>query len=233
MSEFVSLGDTVYFGMTVHNPSGSVSNLMNADTTPVWASYVDASDTIKQQGTFTLRTGIVGTYRASLVASAANGYASGNYVEIHASGVANNVQGRAIIKSFVINDVFDCNVVQISGQRINYSDVAGPIYFAGIKFIHDGITPSDEYVVQWFKNSTPLASGQVTNAALSVYNTNSNSSLFTHKVLNYQSINHGTLRYNEVTNIAVSGEPYLAVASGTIDGATRTWTNPIGLDYLS
>lgn len=232
MSEFVSLGDTVYFGVTVHNPSGGA--LINADTTPVWSSFINSSDTIVQQGNFTLRTGIVGTYRANLIASAANGYSSGNYVEIHASGVVGGIQGRSIVKTFVINDVFDCNVVQVSGININYPDIVpNPIYFAGIKFIHDGITPNDEYVVQWFKNSTPLGSGQVTNASLSVYNTNSNSSLFMNKVLNYQSVSHGGLRYNEVTNIAVSGEPYLAVASGTIDGATRVWTNPIGLDYLS
>lgn len=230
--EFVSLSDTVYFGCTIHNPSGGA--LINADTTPVWNSFINNSDTITQQGNFTGRTGMVGTYRANLVASAANGYASGNYVEIHASGVVGGVQGRAIIKTFVINDVFDCNIVQVSGTPIAYTDlVPNPIYFAGIKFVHDGITPDDEYIVQWFKNSTPLASGQVTNGALSVYNTSANGSLFINKRTDYQSVSHGAMRYNEPTNIAVSGEPYLAVASGTIDGATRVWTNPIGLDYLS
>lgn len=148
------------------------------------------------------------------------GTVDSNIVSVNGSGVSVATQ-------------FDANVVAVSGTRVHYTDVVPTIYFAGIKFVHDGITPSDDYVVQWFKNSTPLGSGQVTNPALSVHNTNSNSSLFTNQALAYQSVSHGALRYNEPTNIAASGEPYLAVASGTIDGSVRTWTNPIGIDYLS
>lgn len=435
MSEFVRIDDTVRFGVTSHNPSGGA--LINADETPRWYSYINSSDTIVQQGDFTLRTGLTGTYRGSFAATLANGYASGDYVEIHASGKVNGAVGREIIKTFVINDLFDVNVLRvnnssistrtaglfdvnieriqntgvsstapgmlnvnleriqntsaisstngilnvnltainntnavstvaglldvniariqnsgvsstvpgmlnvnleriqsvaaisttagtldvnltkinntaasattagildvniariqntgvvstipglldvniirvsgtpvtlttgidtnlthISGVPVGLSDyienkvwnaplithlnnetfgsglakISSDLYFANIKFVKDSNVPNDEYTVQWFKNTTLVASGQVTNPAISIYKTDgTNTSLFTNKVLNWTNVNTGTLRGNESVTLVVSGEPYLAITSGVLDGVNRVWSNLIGLDYL-
>ena len=231
MSEYVELGDVVRFGITTHNPSGGA--LINTDETPRWSTYINANDTPTQEGAFTQRTGLTGTYRGTITASVGNGYAAGDFVEIHASGRVTGIIGRAVIKSFVIDDLYKTNIISVSGTRVHYNDIVAPaVYFAGIKFVKDSTVPRDEYIVQWFKNSIPLASGQVTNPALSIYRTSDNTSLFTNAVLNHFSVSHGGLRYNEPTNLAVSGEPYMAIASGTIDGSTRVWNNPIGLDYL-
>lgn len=247
--EYISIDDIIYFGVTTSNPSGGA--LTNTDVTPRWYTFLNGSDTIIQQGDLTLRTNLIGTYRGNTTVSLINGYSSGDYCEVHVSGTIGGILGRAIVKSFVIDDLYKANVtkidgvvagqaivkaniVQISGTQINYSDlVPNDLYYANIKFIRDSTVIDDEYTVNWFKNATPLESGQVTNAALTIYKTSDSTSLFTNKVLNYYSVNHGALRYNEPTNIQTSGEPYLAVASGTINGSTRLWKNLVGLDYLS
>lgn len=294
--EYVALGDTVRFGITLTDPSGSLPVLINADETPRWYVYTTTSgDNPLMQGNFGLRTNLMGTYSGVFVASSANNFITGDFCEVHASGKVNNVVGRAIIKTFVLDDLYKANVIQVSGLYVtpstivdaNLTEINGSgivfydelpanmvkisgvsvatsnyvedkvwnarqdqhntnetfgsginkitqnLYFANIKFDKDSTVPQDEYNVNWFKNALPIVSGQITNPALSVFKTDgTNGSLFTNKVMNYANVNMGTVRYNEVTNLAVSGEVYLAVASGIIDGLTRTWQNLIGLDSL-
>lgn len=227
MAEYIKLNDTVRFGIITSNPA--TGQTASADATPAWFAYKNDSDTIVTSGFFTLRSGLVGTYRANFVASAANGFASNDFIEVQASALVGGIYNRAIVRSFVIDDIVDTNVVQVSGVTVQ---VASDVYYANIKLTKDGINNQDEYTVQWFKNSTVLASGDITNAAVSAYTTNSNNSLFTNKVLNYFSINHGGLRYNETANLIASGEAYLVITSGTIDGFTRTWSNICGIDSI-
>lgn len=254
--EYISLGDTVYFGATIHHPSGGY--LVNADETPKYFAFVNETDTPLVEGNFTTR-GIPGTYRGKFNVTSGNGFLKGNYVEIHASGKVDGVVGRAILKSFVINDVFDANIVQVSGEpatpmsdnaissavlNAQLSDYTSngtvgsglnkliqDIYFAGIKFVKDTANAQDEYAVQWFKNSIPLNNGAVTNPALSVQNLTGNTALFENAILTYNNVATGTLRYN-ASQVTASGEVYIVIASGTIDGQTRIWSNPIGIDYL-
>ena len=227
MSEFVSLSDTVRIGATLHHPSGGY--LVNGDVAPRYFVYKNDSDTEILAGAMTLRSGFVGTYRANFVASVGNGFAKNDYVEVQVSGMVDGIVGRCVLKTFVIDDVYDANVVKISGvPAVSPVD----IYFAGTKFVKDGSNNQDEYVVQWFKNSLPLGSGGVTNAAMSVFNTSNGVKLISDKILHLTTYN-GSLRASETVNLATSGEPYLLVTSGTIDAATRVWTNPIGIDYLS
>jgi hypothetical protein len=335
--EYVALGDTVRFGITIHHPSGSISNLVNSDETPRWFVYTTTSgDNPLMQGAFTARSNLIGTYQSNFACTGGNNFVTGDYVEVHASGKVNGVQGRAIIKTFVIDDVYlarlnapvsvsgtvssyltspvsvsgaveayltspvsvsgqvsaylsspvsvsgavqayltspvsvsgqvsayltnpvsvsgvvnanlvsingsgvieesiiDVNVVRVSGTDVHYNDIVNQnVYFANIKFIKDSVTPRDEYTIQWFKNAVPLASGGVTNAAISVYRADgTNTALLTNQQLAYTHISHGGLRYNETSNLAVSGEAYVVVTSGTIDASTRTWQNVVGLDYL-
>lgn len=255
-SEYVALGDIVRFGITTSNPSGGA--LTNTDITPMWYAFVNDSDTPLTSGNFTLRGGLTGAYRAKFTAGTTLGFNTSDYVEIHASGMVNGIPGRAVVKTFVIDDPYNSNLTQISGVTIansNYIEgrvwnaqqsqyntngtfgsglgfTSQSIYYANIKFIKDSVVPDDEYSAQWFKDANPLPSGRVTNSAISVYKTSDQNSLFTNQKLDYFSVNHGTMRYNEITTLAVSGEAYLASISGTIDGQTRVWTNIIGLDYL-
>jgi len=255
--EFVSLGDLVYFGITTHSPSG-IADLVNLDETPRYFMYKNASDTIVLQGNFILRDGLKGTYHASGTISTGNGFSTGDYVEVHASGKYNAVVNRDIIKTFVIDDTYNANLVKISGVDAGSSNyindkvwqanltqytgnntagsglnkIIADVYFANIKFVKDGTVPRDEYTIHWFKNSQQVGHSGVTNPALSVFRTNIGTALISNAVLNYNNEFNGSIRYNEPTNLATSGEPYLAVTSGVIDGAVRVWSNLVGLDYL-
>lgn len=412
MSEYIKLGDNVKFGVTIHHPVSGY--IVNTTIDPRWLVYRNTSDTPVLSGLFTLRTGLIGTYRGNFDASISNGFATNDYVEVHASGEVDGIIGRSIVRTFVIDDIFNVNLTQISGIDVNNSkyiadkvwderldqhtqnvtfgsginrlinnigvtvnsnivsinssglnnhilpvnlvEVSGlpvnislnqlvdniwdekirehltndsfgsginklvnnigttvnaniisinssglnnhilpvnvieisghsvinsiintnivqisghtvanaltklvddiwdesiinhttnntfgsglvgliqNLYFAAIKFVKDDYNNQDEYVVQWFKNDSPIYSGGVINPALSVYKTSDSTALFQNKKLNYYNVNTGSLRYNESGILAVSGEPYLAITSGLIDGSLRTWANPIGIGYLS
>lgn len=480
MSEYINLGDVTYFGITITHPSGGM--LVNADETPRYFLYKNASDTPLISANFVQRASLVGTYRGSGDITAGVGFAVGDYVEVHASGKVSGLVGRSIIKTFVVSDTFnvnvntwsgvpvnplnngnptvnvasftgvplatsinptiqnavwgarlsnlttndttgsglwrvglqlvDANVVRNSGHllaserfraiqsatwgarlsSLNINDTTGSglwrvglqnvdanvvrnsghllanqftpaiqqavwaarmtdwttnnttgsglgrsalniinsnviqwsgspvqqvnnglppvnvrawqghtsavqydgvfelpktvvrgyydtteadysaypagfydlyaeqtayllnanistytsngtvgsglnkicsnIYYAGIKFIKDAANNQDEYIVQWFRNSLPVSSGEVTSPAISVYKTSDGLALTANRVLTQTSVHNGVLRYNEASSLAVSGEPYLAITSGTIDGSLRIWSNPIGLDSL-
>jgi hypothetical protein len=255
MSEYMSLGDTIRFGITITNPIGGA--LINADETPRWYVYTSTSgDNPLMQGAFSARANLMGTYNSSFVASSANNFITGDYCEVHASGKVSGTVGRAIIKTFVLDDLYSTNVIQVSGVRTptianavwdeprnnhlqnecfgsGLAQLSNQSYFAAIKFVKDSTVPDDEYTVQWFRNFVPIASGDITKAAISVFKTDgTNGSLFTNKVMNYTNVNDGAVFYSESTNLAVSGQAYLAITSGTIDSATRMWSNVIGLDYL-
>ena len=116
MSEFIKKTDTVRFGVTTHNPSGGA--LKTADEAPRWRVFEEASDTSILDGLFTVRTGYDGTYRATFDATIGNGFNSNSYYEIHASGKVDGIVGRAIIKTFVLDDIFDANMVEISGDKL-------------------------------------------------------------------------------------------------------------------
>lgn len=272
--ESVNINDTVYFGVTIHHPSGGF--LTDADETPRYQVFENSSDTVVTQGAFTKRTitgGVLGTYRANFAASNGNGFESGKYYEIHASGKVNDVVGRAIIKSFVVDDVYranivevssvaihapeghlkvdtvkvsgerteladivDANILQVSGQYVSIEDFhrEDNVYYADIKFIKDKTNTQDEYTVSWFRNTTPLGSGDIAGPRIRVVKASDGTDLIADRTLNYQSPVHGVLRYNETTNanIAVSGEPYVVYVSGVIDSQYRQFMKIVGIDEL-
>src|SRR5690242_14234616 len=127
-AEFVSLGDTVRFNAFTHNASGI---LTNADANPTYFVYRNDSDTITMQGTMSPRAGKTGAYRGYIVAAAASGFSTGDYVEIEVSGL---VAGQCDVfspKTFVIDDVYDANLIKISGVNASSSDyVANKVWMA-------------------------------------------------------------------------------------------------------
>jgi hypothetical protein len=203
---------------------------------------------------------MVGTYRGTFAATTANGFDNASYYEIHASGLVDGNQGRAVIKAFVLNDIYDTNVVQVTGDPVTSTEISeyhapptgiseavwthdvalwnsgehNPIYYATTKFVKDYTTNSqDEYSISWYRNNLPVASSDITNPAMSVYNTSTGAFVVTSQTMDYAN-DLGILRYDETTaaNILKSGEPYIWTASGVIDGATREWRQLIGIDLL-
>lgn len=231
MSEYIKLNDEVRFPLHVHNPAAS-GQLINADETPRWYVMEQDSDTPILQGNFVNR-GITGSYRGSFFASGVLGFDAGNYYEVHASGKVGGLLDRIVCKSFVLNDLYNVNIIQVSGQEVNINSFKeDTIYFALILFIKDTTNLRDEYVAQWFRGGIPINSGDITNPAISVYNTLNGTSLFQNQTMNYANTDLGVVRYNDSNFLAVSGEPYLVVVSGTIDSVTRVFNNVVGLDIF-
>jgi len=269
--EFIKTNDTVRFGVVTSNASGDISA---ADSTPRWSVFEQATDTPILLGDFTVRTGFAGVYRGTFDATAANGFDANSYYEIHASGAVGGIEGRSIIKAFVLDDTYnanivqvtgipitpttaiDANVIQVTGDPITSTDISeyhappsgmwghpigvfvsgelNPIYYATTKFVKDYKTNSqDEYTMSWYRNNQPVTSGDITNPALSVYETTSNATIIANQTLDYIGT-QGILRHSETTaaNIAKSGEPYMMFASGVIDGSNRVWRQAVGIDLL-
>lgn len=101
------------------------------------------------------------------------------------------------------------------------------IYFADIELIQDSLASQDEYGVQWFRNSQPISSGQISNPSFSVYDGQTGTALLSNRILNYSSPNLGILTKTETT-LTASGVPYLIIASGIIDNGVRVWQNVVG-----
>lgn len=119
--------------------------------------------------------------------------------------------------------------------KLKTFELANPdLFFADIKFVKDSIsTISDDYAVCWFKNAATLASGDIVDPAISVYNTVDGAAVFENQTLDYAGTG-GSLRFSETTaaNHLASGEPYLAIVSGYIESSTREWKKIIGIDEL-
>lgn len=247
MSEHVKINDVVRFSAFTFHPSGGA--LTTADETPRWSVFEEASDTPILEGAFSARTGFIGTYRGTFDATLANGFNTQSYYEVHASGKVQGVVGRIIVKSFVLDDIFNANVLQVESGYVTAVDITGfpsaadistevwanepNVYFADLKYTKDISGINDEYTVVWLKDTTILSSGNISNPAISVYKTNDSTALFENQTMDFIGT-QGILRYNETTpaNIQNSGEPYLFVASGTIDSSTRVWKKLVGIDLL-
>ena len=119
MTEHVKLNDTVYFTANCYHPTSGFSYA--ADATPAWYVY-ESGATLILQGGMNVRTGIIGSYWSNFVASAANGFNSEYFYDVQISGSVGGVLGFAKVKEFVLDDVFDANIVQVEGSGITLQD---------------------------------------------------------------------------------------------------------------
>lgn len=229
MSEYIRLNDPVKFGVVTSSPSGGA--VTDADETPRWMVFEELNTTPILQGNFSQRTGFVGNYIGAFHASGVSGFDQGNYYEVVASGKVAGIVGFDVVKTFVVGDYYDVNVVQVSGSNVHINDFKyspPSIYYADVKLVRDSTAGRDEIGVGWFKNAQPVASSQITNPAVSMYRTNDSSAIFENAILSYNSF--GSLRYNH-SALVPSGEPFLVITSGTIDSSTREWRRILGHSY--
>lgn len=225
MTEHVQTGDTVRFGAVVHNPSGGA--LIDADETPRWYVFEEASDTHIEDGLFTKRSGLTGTYRGSITPSGGWIYDADSYYEIQASGKVNGIVGRAIVKTFVLDDIFHADVKKVSGVPVGLDT---DLYYADIHYVKDAANAQDEYTVVWFKNAAIQPSSAISNPAFSVLSTATQSKVISDQTLDFIGID-GVLRHTS-TPLTASGEPYIVVTSGTIDNGNRVWEKAVGISLI-
>lgn len=230
MLEHIKQNQYVYFSIVAHHPSGGY--LSATDTQPTYTVRKKVGNTITNLiSNYDMQTSSVPGLYDGYFYTSGNIFSNGDYCEVYASGKVSGLSDVIIAKSFKVGDIFDGNLVQVSGNDINYNDFASNIYYCNVKYIKDNANNRDEYTVNWLKNSRPLTSGNITNPALSVYRTNDGVAVFQNQTLSFANNTLGILRYNG-SNTIVSGEAYLARTSGTIDGSNRTWEYLFGLDAL-
>jgi hypothetical protein len=103
------------------------------------------------------------------------------------------------------------------------------LYHATIRVLDDDAGTTDRWLVTWHKNGARLTAG-VTAATIAVIKAADGTNLFTAATLTQVT---GTATWQvgkTTTERLVDGAAYVAVASATIDGSTRTVERSVGLD---
>ena len=101
-------------------------------------------------------------------------------------------------------------------------------YAAKITVVDDNTGTNDRYTVVWFKDLIVVTSG-ITTPLIQVIKSSDGTDLIASTAMTQIGATGG-YRYNEGTNRMVDGAIYFAKATATIDGAARTWSQPIGRD---
>lgn len=104
-------------------------------------------------------------------------------------------------------------------------------YQAKVWLIDDNAagTPTDRYVVAWYKNSQPITAG-ITTPLIQVIKATDGTDLIGSAAMT-QVAATGLFRYDATTTARITdGAVYFALCTATIGGGARTWYQPIGRD---
>jgi hypothetical protein len=114
--EHVKTNDAVYITANFYKPPSGES--VSADTTPRWFVYEDGSATSMLDGTMSTRSDYTGMYYALFHASGVSGFTGGSFYDVQVSGEVDNIHAITSAKHFVLDDIFDANIVQVSGVDV-------------------------------------------------------------------------------------------------------------------
>lgn len=96
----VPLDEVIYVEAVASSSTGAAAD---ADSTPTFAVYEEATDTdIGVGGNMTKRTSLTGDYRASFTASAANGFELGKWYAVIGSATVGGVAAKGVLMRFRI-----------------------------------------------------------------------------------------------------------------------------------
>ena len=106
------------------------------------------------------------------------------------------------------------------------------LYTAKVLLVDDDTAGFDRYVVSWFKNGQALAAG-VTLPTIRVVSVATGSDLIASQAM-AEIGGVGRFRFDASgVDRVVSGAAYLAIVGGIIDGALRSWDQPVGKDKIA
>lgn len=95
----IPIDEVFHFDVITSNPSTGAA--VDADSTPTFAVYEEATDTdLGVGGNLTKRTSLTGNYRGSFTCSALNGFEAGKWYSVIASAVVGGVAGKTVAASF-------------------------------------------------------------------------------------------------------------------------------------
>ena len=125
------------------------------------------------------------------------------------------------------------NSTTIAANAIGDSELAADtdVYSAKIVLVDDAATPTDRWLVAWFKNGAPVLSG-ITNQTIQVIEADDGADLFAAVSL-AEIASTGYWQKTQASTVVISGKAYIAVAVATIGGGSRTWPQPVGRDSTS
>lgn len=108
-------------------------------------------------------------------------------------------------------------------------DLIEDAYQAKVWMQDDNSGTTDRYVVVWFKNGAPIFAG-LSSLEIQVIKASDGSDLIAASAMT--EIGTTEMYKYDATGAErmTSGEGYVIVATATIDGATRTWVQPMGRD---
>jgi hypothetical protein len=118
--------------------------------------------------------------------------------------------------------------VALEVQLVDYDLDNFSVYQAKVDVVDDDGGTNDRYVTAWYKNSQPITSG-ITSPTIQVIKASDGTDLVASTAMT-QIGSTGLYRKDEGTNRLVDGAAYMAKVQATIDGATRTWYQPVGRD---
>lgn len=107
-------------------------------------------------------------------------------------------------------------------------DVVEDTYQAKVVLVDDNANTRDRYVVSFFKGGQPLNTG-ITNPKIQVIKGSDGSNLIALADMT-QIGTTGRYKYDEATARVVDGAAYIARVQADINGASRTWDQPVGRD---
>ena len=99
-------------------------------------------------------------------------------------------------------------------------------YQAKVWMSDDDNGTNDRYTARWFKNGQPITSSVTTS--IQVIKVSDGTDLVASTSMTH--VTNGLYRYNEATNRISDGAAYEIKISATIDGAPRTWFQPVSRD---
>lgn len=99
----IPLDEVVHFDAIASSSTGAA---VDADSTPTFAVYEEATDTdIGVGGNMTKRTSLTGNYRLTFTVSAANGFEVGKWYNVIGSATIGGIATKGVIKTFLVKAV--------------------------------------------------------------------------------------------------------------------------------
>lgn len=251
--DFCRLNDTVYFNVTLHNISGVRKH---GDENPVFWVIRQSNDTpvVANSGMSTVinpvGNGWSGVYKGKFTSAQGSWFLDEFYSVLVSGKVDGLTAFHTPFEFLLVSGLYDNIIRQMPtttgtaydvweektanhprggtfGSGVNIASGQWA-YFADLRFTKD--TTNDEYTVDWYRNTTPVPSSEITTPQLQVIKRVDGTNLIAATTMDFISINIGTVKLNEGSNRMTDGEAAIAKATAVIDGATRTWVKLIGRD---
>lgn len=139
------------------------------------------------------------------------------------------------VSQWVANTLTEANAIRFTikqtfgtGRAYPYKILrrGGDEYAAKVWMSDDDSGAADRFVARWYKNLAPVTANNTTT--IQVIKVADGTDLVAAASMTH--VANGLMRYTESSNRIVDGATYEVKVSATIDGATRTWFQPISRD---